>query len=132
MDAKRTSQSVERAVTGLGRRAHRERHARRSVVTRAVTIRLAVDGDEGSLERLALLDSASPPTGPTLVAEFGGELVAALSLDDGRAIANPFRYTGEVVRELQSQAAELSRSRSRSPYPVRPRYVDRSSPVSAG
>jgi hypothetical protein len=132
MDAKRTPQSAEGVVTGLARRAHRERHARGSVLTRAVTVRLAAHGDEGSLERLAELDSALPPTGPALVAEFGGELVAALSLDDGRAIANPFRHTREVVRELQCQAAELSRSPSRSRHAVRARYVDRTSAVSAG
>ncbi|HKP89491.1 MAG TPA: hypothetical protein VJT75_05895 [Thermoleophilaceae bacterium] len=99
-------------------------------MTRAVTVRLAADGDDRSLERLAQLDSASPPTGPTLVAEFGGELVAALALDSGRAIADPFRHTLEVVRELQSQAAELSRGRSRSRRTAARRgYVDRTSPA---
>jgi hypothetical protein len=131
MDANRTSGSVDRVVTLLGRRAHRERHAPSSVVTRAVTVRLAARGDQSSLERLAELDSALPPSGPTIVAEFAGELVAALSLDDGRAIADPFRHTGEVVHELRCQAAELSRSRSRSLHAVRPRYVDRTSAVRA-
>jgi hypothetical protein len=131
MDAKRTSQSVERVVTELRRRAHRERHASRSVVTRAVTVRLAAAGDEISLERLARLDSASVPTGATLVAEFGGELVAALSLDGGRAIANPFRHTDEVVRELELQAAELSGARTRLRPTLRPGYAGWIAPVSA-
>lgn len=92
-------------------------------MTRAVTIRLATGGDHSSLERLAHLDSAPVATGPNLVAEFGGELVAAVSLEDGRAIANPFRHTGEVVYELRCQAAELSRSRGRSRQALRPAYA---------
>jgi hypothetical protein len=100
-------------------------------VTRAVTIRLAADTDASSLERLAHLDSASVPTGAAIVAEFGGELVAALSLDDGRAIADPFRHTGEVVRELEREAAELSHGPSRPRHTLRPGYAGWISPVSA-
>jgi hypothetical protein len=116
----------------LGRRAHRERHARRSCLTRAVTVRFAAEGDQDSLERLASLDSASAPSGATIVAEFGGELVAALSIESGRAIADPFRHTGEVVRELQHQAAELSRVRILPRHAHRPAYAGGTSAVGAG
>jgi len=122
MKVKRNPQSAE-GVAVLGRRTHRERHASRSVVTRAVRIRLAAADDGSSIERLARLDSASVPAGPNLVAEFAGELVAAVSLDDGRVIANPFRHTAEVVHELLCQAAELSRSRSRARQALRPAYA---------
>ena len=132
MDANPTSGSVDRVVTELRRRAHRERHARRSCVTHAVTVRLAASGDESALERLARLESASAPSGATLVAEFGGELVAALSLDDGRAIADPFRHTAEVVRELELQGAELSVARTRRWHALRPGYGGWISPASAG
>jgi len=120
------------AVAVLGRRAHRERHASRAVVTRAVTVRCRTPGEHGSLERLARLDSASMPTGPILVAEFAGELVAVLALDSGRAIANPFRHTAEVVHELRCQAAELRPSPSPSRRRFRPAYLARTSPVGAG
>lgn len=71
----------------------------------ALTIRPAVADDSLALHRLAALDSASPPTGDTLVAEVGGELWAALDLDDGRAIADPFRPSGELVGLLRFRAA---------------------------
>ena len=43
----------------------------------ALTIRPADLADLAGLDRLAALDSASPPTGDVLVAEVGGELWAA-------------------------------------------------------
>ena len=101
-------------------------------MTRAVTVRLAADGDRSSLEGLARLDAASVPAGLILVAEFDGELVAALSLENGRAIADPFRHTDEVVRELEREAAELSRSPSRRRHTLRPGYAGWISPVGAG
>ena len=39
---------------------------------------------------LAELDSAVAPTGPALVAEIDGRLRAALPLDGGEPIADPF------------------------------------------
>jgi hypothetical protein len=100
-------------------------------VTRSVTIRLAAAADEDSLEHLASLDSASVPSGATLVAEFGGELVAAASLEGGRAIADPFRHTAEVVRELELEAAELSGAGSRPRHKLRPGFAGWISPAGA-
>jgi hypothetical protein len=74
-----------------------------------VTIRMAVPGDGAALGRLAQLDSA-PARGPVamLVAEVGGELRAALPLDGGRAIADPFRPTAELVAILAERARQLA------------------------
>jgi hypothetical protein len=72
---------------------------------RTLTIRRADTSDAGALVRLAALDSASPPTGDALVAEVGGELWAAVELDSGAAIADPFRPSGELVDLLRLQAS---------------------------
>lgn len=64
---------------------------------KTLTIRRAEVADSRALIRLAALDSASPPTGEALVAEVGGELWAAIEVDSGAAIADPFRPSGELV-----------------------------------
>jgi hypothetical protein len=74
-----------------------------------VVIRLAVTADEDSLRRLALLDSARPLAGQKLLAEHGGTLVAAVSIDDGSVIADPFRTTADTVELLRIRATQLER-----------------------
>lgn len=73
----------------------------------SLTIRRAVAGDIGGLARLAALDSAAPLTGEILVAESGGQPRAAVSLHDGRAIADPFLPTAGEVALLRTRAALL-------------------------
>ena len=73
-----------------------------------LTIRLTVSADEAALSRLAQLDSAPPPApAPMLVAEVGGELRAALPLDGGRVIADPFQRSTELVAILVERARQL-------------------------
>jgi hypothetical protein len=74
-----------------------------------VTIRRASAADATSLERLAILDSSSPPTGDALLADVGGELWAAVEIEGGAAIADPFRPSGELV-DLLRYRVELMRS----------------------
>jgi hypothetical protein len=71
---------------------------------KTLTIRPADLADLPGLDRLAGLDSASPPTGDALVAEVGGELWAAVEIDTGAAIADPFRPSGELVDLLRLHA----------------------------
>jgi hypothetical protein len=74
-----------------------------------LTIRMAVSADAEALGRLAQLDSAPPPGPvPMLVAEVGGELRAALPLDGGPAIADPFRRTAELVAILAERTRQLA------------------------
>ena len=68
-------------------------------------IRLAGDADEAALERIAQLDSARPVGHPALVGEIGGHVAAALDLDTGRAIANPFVRTAHLLSHLRVRAA---------------------------
>ena len=74
-----------------------------------VVIRLAVTADEQALRRLAQLDSARPLSGEKLLAEHAGSLVAAVSMDDGSTIADPFRTTADTVELLRLRAAQLER-----------------------
>lgn len=78
-----------------------------------VTIRHAGAADAEALAALAKLDSSRPPRGAVLVAEVGGELWAAVSLDDNHLVANPFRPTGELAFRLLDRARELDRAARR-------------------
>jgi hypothetical protein len=78
--------------------------------SRALTLRHAVPADADELDRLAQLDSRRAPRGVVLVAEVGGELWAAVSLDDMHAVADPFRPTGELVALLVARARQLRRA----------------------
>jgi hypothetical protein len=69
-----------------------------------LTIRPADLADLAALDRLAALDSASAPTGDVLVAEVGGELWAAVEVDSGAAIADPFRPSADLVELLRLHA----------------------------
>lgn len=66
-----------------------------------VTIRFARPDDATRIARLARLDSARPPQGRLLVAEVAGELRAALPLDGGAAVADPFQRTLDLVSLLE-------------------------------
>jgi hypothetical protein len=73
----------------------------------AITIRRAVPVEGPELERLAALDDARPLRGTILVAESGGELRAAWSIQERRAIADPFEHTALEVALLRTRAEQL-------------------------
>jgi len=66
-----------------------------------VRIRQATSRDAFALRRLAALDDRPSLKGDVLVAEEAGELRAALSLRDGRVVANPFARTADLVDMLR-------------------------------
>jgi hypothetical protein len=68
------------------------------------TIRHADAHDGYAIHRLAAIDSASAPAGDVLLAEVDGELWAALEIETGSAIADPFRPSGELVELLRFHA----------------------------
>ena len=65
------------------------------------------------VRRLASLDDAPALTGQVLLALVDGEAVAALSLSDGRVVANPFLPTEAAVGLLRLRAQHLSVKRPR-------------------
>ena len=67
-------------------------------------IRMATDGDEDDLARLAALDSSPPLEGSIIVGELDGAPVVALSLDDDRAISDPFIPTGHLLATMRVRA----------------------------
>jgi len=73
-----------------------------------LVIRLDVAADAVALRRLAYLDSARPIAGQVVLAEQDGHVVAAVSLADGRAIADPFVATSDIVLLLRLRAAQLN------------------------
>jgi hypothetical protein len=70
-------------------------------------IRLATDADAEVLGRLAALDAQPPLEGAILVGELHGEPVAALSLADDRAVADPFQPTAHLLASMRVRARGL-------------------------
>lgn len=77
----------------------------------ALVIRHIGPGDVEALRTLAQLAASRVPTGETLVADVGGELWAATSVEDLHTVADPFRPTGELVSLLTERARQLCRAR---------------------
>jgi len=70
----------------------------------AYGIRRAFERDAEELRHLAAIDSQRPVRGRVLVATQHGEIRAALSLDDGNAIADPSKPSGSLVAALRARA----------------------------
>ena len=73
-----------------------------------VVIRRATDADRDGVLDLAALDSAAPLAGDVLVALVGAEPWAAISLDDGRIVADPFRPSADASELLRLRAAHIA------------------------
>ncbi len=104
---------------GAGRLGLRRRRGRTTGVVSsggpAAVVRFAHPDEAGTLRRLAQLDDAPELADEILVATIDEEVVAALSLEDGRVVANPFVFTSEAVDLLRRTATELTgRPRRRS------------------
>ena len=78
-----------------------------------VLVRRSTPGDEKRIRVLSLLDDRRMPKGPYLVAEIGGEPVAAISLPTREVVANPFRRTGDAVDMLRLRAEQLAANAAR-------------------
>ena len=76
-----------------------------------VSIREAESRDVPALMRLAELDSRPLPAGDLLVAEAGGKIRAAVSVDGEAAIADPFVPTSELLSLLELRAQQMRRDR---------------------
>src|SRR5262245_41370323 len=80
----------------------------------AYHIRPAREQDEPALRRLAFLDSADPLTGRILIGEIDEVPAAAMSLDDDRIVADPFRRSDSLRVHLRMRAAGI-RAHERMP-----------------
>ena len=80
-----------------------------------VLVRPARPVDAADLRRLAALDSARPLTGDVLLAEqSGGDVAAAISLDTGAVIADPFQPTAHLVELLRTAGRPAPQPRPRA------------------
>ena len=77
-----------------------------------VTLRYASPADERRLRYLAELDSTRLPAGTALIAEVDGTVRAALPLDGGPPISDPFHRTAELIELLRLRAAQLGQAES--------------------
>jgi hypothetical protein len=96
------------------------------------SVRRSHSGDQVALARLAALDSASPPRGPALIAEADSRMIAALPLGSGRAIADPFEPTAELVALLELRRAQIDSAETHSSRRGRLRSLLRGRPSHAG
>jgi len=75
--------------------------------TNAYHIRRATEADKSALRRLAELDTRTPIAGPALIGEIDGSPAAAISLIDGRVIADPFQKTAVLTQTLRRRFAAM-------------------------
>jgi hypothetical protein len=102
------------ARTSRGRAGKRAEDADRFA---GVTVRHFAERDINAIRWLAALDDKPLPTGGVLVAEMDGELVAALPLDGGQALADPFKPTADIVELLRMRARQLHERGNTRRYP---------------
>src|SRR5215210_3515641 len=90
------------------------RRPHRSPAMTPVLVRPARDVDAADLAKLAKLDPAAPPPGAVLLAVSGGEVAAAMSLDSGAVVADPFVPTAHLVELLRTASRPASPAHRRT------------------
>jgi hypothetical protein len=74
----------------------------------SVAVRVARPEDELAIQRVASLDGKKALTGRVLVAEADREIIAAIGIESGSAVADPFRWTSDVVALMEMRAEQLA------------------------
>ena len=98
-------QLADRQAAAVAFRAANQVESGASLPNERLVLRRSTSQDAAVLTRLAQLDGAPRPVGAVLVAELDGEILAAAPFDGGRAIADPFRPTAELVELLKARLA---------------------------
>jgi hypothetical protein len=73
-------------------------------MTDTITIRRSTDADRTEIMRLAQLDDRPDPGDDAMLGFVGGELRAAVSLNGGGTVADPFHHTADLVDLLHLAA----------------------------
>jgi hypothetical protein len=98
----------ERELDRSARAAFEHRGPDRSeAVSETVSLRLCCVGDDHELDRLSQLEGRDAPSGRHVVAEVAGVVVAALPLEGGEMLADPFRPTAHLLPLLELRAKQL-------------------------
>jgi hypothetical protein len=79
-------------------------------MTPSLILRLAKPADAALVRRLAQLEGAKPPR-EALIAELEGDVLAAISLYDGRVVADPFQRTEHAVGLLRLRRRQILEAR---------------------
>lgn len=100
--------ATRRRMSGV-RRSRRLRPHGKPESAASISIRRlnAETTDREALTRVAGRDSAAAPAGEILGAEIDGRLIAAISLDFGDLVADPFTETADARSLLELRAAQL-------------------------
>ena len=101
-------ETAARERMGSRRLRRRRREAAPAIRWQGLTLRLATSADGSALERLADLEQTARPADPVLLGEVMQRPVAALSLRDGRVIADPFTPTAELIELMRLRARQIS------------------------
>jgi hypothetical protein len=72
-----------------------------------ISIRSALPTDAPEVRRLADLLDRATPSGPLLLAESDGAIVAALSTSTGAVVHDPFRAVADLVALLRLRSTQL-------------------------
>jgi hypothetical protein len=99
-DRMRAAEAARRALGARTGRAATDRPD-------SVMVRLACLADDRSLAELAQLDSGRVPEFPALLAEVDGRVRAAISINGGAAVADPFFPSAGLVELLALRAAQV-------------------------
>jgi hypothetical protein len=84
---------------------------RTTVLPANYVIRHATPDDDQALRDIASLDSQRPLAAPVLIGEIDGRPAAAISLVDGRVIADPFVHTATLTQVLPVRARAIEAHR---------------------
>jgi hypothetical protein len=88
------------------------------LLANAYVIRQAGPNDQAVLERLAALDGQKLLSGRALIGEIDGAPAAAVSLADGRVVADPFQLTVDLVPVLMMRRRSLQAFAERPSLPA--------------
>jgi hypothetical protein len=97
-------------TSGTARTFHQSDWHKEAEMGNEITIRQSTDADLQEVARLAELDSRRRPVGDVLLAFVDDELRAAVDLDSGEAVADPFHPTAELVELLRMSAGQPERA----------------------
>jgi hypothetical protein len=103
-----TIQEHEREIRERARQASLRRELNEPALPETVLLRLCIIADDPTLDRLAELDGRPQPQGRHVVAEVDGAVVAALPIAGGPALADPFRFTAQLMPLLELRRKQLA------------------------
>jgi hypothetical protein len=97
-----------RQARGAAASTSRRRPERQRPLDEPIGLRLCRVHDQEALVRLSQLEGRELPAGSFVVAVVAGSIVAALPLEGGAPLADPFRATAQILPLLELRAAQLT------------------------